>query len=1081
MAPLFQRMFSGSEDDRAAAREEMQQMGAKMAAEQAEKIKAILSDKQYTRYRQAEVQQQGVRALFDRSRQDELGVSDEQREKLTAFAGSAMPRAFGLRGMPEEERAKAMVEMEDEALAILTDDQRKMFDAMKGEPIEGLDSGFANRGESGGSTGSASRPAPSRGPIAAMAELTDAPTQLSFEAAAAGDADDASGDASGGRSETRSLRFNFQNAPWEDVLKLFARTAGLTLDMETKPEGAFTYFDPATYTPTEALDILNGYLIPRGYVLLKRNQFLVVRKIADGLTPDLIPTVAIDELAGRGENEVVRTVFQTGTQQAGDFVDDVTSLLGPQGTAVALGTSNRIVVQGLTRNLRQVEEFLSGAVRPPKKDDLVFRAYPLRHVNAADVEPMVRTLLGVDKSIKAESNKARSRDPREAFAAMIAQRMGGGERGPRGGGGGGDDNDSKSTGTARVTIDARTNALLVTATPPELEIVAEMVEQVDVPDGSGTVAASSGPRLQMYKVSSGDIDEVSETLTAMLPAASINVDGRSETLHVIATDDVHERVAQLLRELGSGSRQMTVLSLARMDANDAGILIDSLFIGEDSRPTVESDLTGRRLIVRGSAEQIREVEQMLGELGEIGERKGGRGLVREIPLNGQSAADAARLLQQLTESRGRKVRVIQRGGGTPKATASEANQTPAEDGSTDATRDDAASNDREPAKLGEPLSETRPRRSVPVWFASDDGRPVTEADAVASVAGAEDVSGESEEPSVSILVQDDRLVVTSSDEDALDEIEEMADLMLRTNTPNSPQWNVYYLDATLATDTASFLGRVFPSAFVVQDGQALIARSDSVLTRELIIVPEERSNALYISGTASDVREVEEVLELVDSSDRPAAARDRVPRAIDVRHASLQQVYEIVTGAYADLLPQGGENAAATARMTVAADSTTGQLIVSTDAQTFAQVEELVAELDRTARDARRSVRVVQLRNTDAAQVQELLGTMLPKVSFSASGPQVSQSGSQPGGFRSRGGPGGGSETAAGGDDRSDIRRFFEERARRRAESGEGGFGGGGDRGGFGGDRGGFGGFGGDRGGDRGGFGGRGGPPGRGR
>ena len=1055
MGPLMGRLFGGTEEDKAAAGQELGELAMKQASEQIEKIKEILSDRQFTRYREAEVQQQGIRALLDPLRQQALELSEEQAKKLGEFAMSMMGRTMQLRALSGDERDAARRELEDEALAILDDSQRKRFLAMRGKPIEGLESGFAPRdGELADGPSPDDEPKPTR-ELIAMPQLTDDPTVASFggepNAAAATEAEP---------NQPRSLRFSFQNAPWDDVLKLFAQSAGLTLDMETRPEGAFTYLDPQDYTPTEALDILNGYLIPRGFVLLKRNQFLVVRKIADGLAPDLIPTVARESLASRGENEVVRTIFETGTLPAGDFVEDVKSLLGPQGTAVGLGTSNRIVVQGLTRNLRQVDEFLSGAIRPPKKDELAFRAFPLKHVTAGDIEPMVRTLLGVDASIKAESDRTKARDPREAFAAMIAQQMNGGR------GRGGSSEEKKPTGTARVTIDSRTNSVLVTATPPELEIVSQMVEQVDVPEGIRIDGASGGPRLQMYKVTSGDIDEISETLTAMLPAASINVDGRSETLHVIATDDTHERVAQLLRELGSSDREVAVLTLARMDAADAELLVESLFTSDDVEPSLMSDPTGRRLIVRGSPSQIREVEKMLTDLGELGPRQGGR--VREIPLNGQDATEAAELLRQMYEGRGGKVRIIDRSSRRPKATTGTPSQTTEKTGGK---QSDPAG----PAGPAGPVSRRSPQpAAIPTWFVQQNDAAGTAPDGSAAVAdegsdgnGGGKGNGDNE---VSIVVQDGRLIVTSPDEDALDELESIADVMLESTTPRSTQWNVYYLDATLATETADFLERVFPDALVVKEGKVLIARSESLLGRELIIVPEERANALYVSGTPSDLRELEEVLELVDAAERPDAARDRTPRSIAVESADLGQVFEVVSSVYADKLPQaGGENGPPLAgQMTVAVDATTSRLIVSTDANTFEEVESLVRDLDEAARDARRSVRVVQLRNTDAAQLQSMLGTLMPKVSFTASGAPAG--GGPPQRVQPVGRPGP-PEASGGGDDRSDIRRFFEERARRRAESGEGGGRPDGDRGG-------------ERGGDRGGFGrgdrgGRGGPRGR--
>src|SRR6185312_8629248 len=67
--------------------------------------------------------------------------------------------------------------------------------------------------------------------------------------------------------DTAKLSFNFRYAPWADVLKLFADENDLTLDLNDVPLGVFNYHDDQQYTMTEALDILNGYLISKGYIL----------------------------------------------------------------------------------------------------------------------------------------------------------------------------------------------------------------------------------------------------------------------------------------------------------------------------------------------------------------------------------------------------------------------------------------------------------------------------------------------------------------------------------------------------------------------------------------------------------------------------------------------------------------------------------------------------------------------------------------------------------------------------------------------------------------------------------------------
>src|SRR4029077_19896157 len=101
----------------------------------------------------------------------------------------------------------------------------------------------------------------------------------------------------------KRLSFKFQMAPWSLVLKRFAQGADLTLDMveSDTPPGTFSYLDGKKYTTAEALDLINGYLLKRGHLLIRRDKFLVCWNIDNAIPPNLIPMVSLSELSKRGQ------------------------------------------------------------------------------------------------------------------------------------------------------------------------------------------------------------------------------------------------------------------------------------------------------------------------------------------------------------------------------------------------------------------------------------------------------------------------------------------------------------------------------------------------------------------------------------------------------------------------------------------------------------------------------------------------------------------------------------------------------------------------------------------------------------
>ncbi|MFZ5830951.1 MAG: hypothetical protein ACOY3P_12730, partial [Planctomycetota bacterium] len=163
-----------------------------------------------------------------------------------------------------------------------------------------------------------------------------------------------SGPAAGGvesPSEPR-LRFNFQFAPWKDVLNWFARQADLSLVTEFYPQGTFNYVDDKEYTPAEAIDVLNSVLLIKGYTLLRRDRALLLINLEDKIPDSLVSDVSPEDLDKRGEYELTRTIFQLDRMTPEEAEAEIKSLLGPQGSVKVLPKSRQIQVTETAGRLR---------------------------------------------------------------------------------------------------------------------------------------------------------------------------------------------------------------------------------------------------------------------------------------------------------------------------------------------------------------------------------------------------------------------------------------------------------------------------------------------------------------------------------------------------------------------------------------------------------------------------------------------------------------------------------------------------------------------------------------------------------
>jgi type II secretory pathway component GspD/PulD (secretin) len=283
---------------------------------------------------------------------------------------------------------------------------------------------------------------------------------------------------------------------------------------------------------------------------------------------------------------------------------------------------------------------------------------------------------------------------------------------------------------------------------------------------------------------------------------------------------------------------------------------------------------------------------------------------------------------------------------------------------------------------------------------------------------------------IAITIQGGNLLIASEDEAALDRLEDVIASLASAMQPKT-QWTVFYLRSADATQTSSILERLFPTSSVssvssasdggfmseLSGGLSSMGRGimgmsglDSVLSgpQTLRIIPDVRSNSLFVSGPPHQIDEVEDVLRILDASELPEQLRDRAPRYIAVKHAQVDEVAAILRDVFKEELtpPQpvqqqrggsggnpfaalmGGGGSAASApkvQMTLGIDYQNSRLYVSSNEPTYQQVLTMVEEIDSAALEARRAIRVVPLQHASSAMIQQTIGSLLPRVNVSSS------------------------------------------------------------------------------------------------
>jgi hypothetical protein len=293
-------------------------------------------------------------------------------------------------------------------------------------------------------------------------------------------------------NEEKLMSFHFRFAPWEDVLTRFAERAGLTLDLNEVPKGTFNYYDKGKYSPHQALDVLNGYLLQRGYALVRRDRFLVCINTDNGIPPNLIPMVTAGELADRGNNELLTVIFPLENSDAAVVAPEVKDLLGPQGKVSVLKSANSVVVRDIGSNLKLLQRlFSAGSFRQAvvTASGPSFKTFELKHIRADDAERMIRNLFHLPQ-------------PTALSAAT-------------------EDNE-QDPGTISLTTEPRTNRLFVKAAGAEMLAIQQIAEALDIDHGTAANGSRTGRAIRVLPLGQSDVIIVSRALKSLTPRIQVS-------------------------------------------------------------------------------------------------------------------------------------------------------------------------------------------------------------------------------------------------------------------------------------------------------------------------------------------------------------------------------------------------------------------------------------------------------------------------------------------------------------------------------------------------------------------------------
>jgi type II secretory pathway component GspD/PulD (secretin) len=197
-----------------------------------------------------------------------------------------------------------------------------------------------------------------------------------------------------GPAAARNIRFQFDGIPYADVIERFAQMAGKPLLAGAKPEGTLTYNDPNAYTYAEALDTLNVILAMKGVMLVENANYLQLVPFKE------LPSTPLKLLRGTAPagdvrpGEVVTAVLDSKNVDSKELTESLTSMLSNAGSMAVLPRGRGVIITDRMANIQRIKTLLA-TIDIEAPAERMMKTFALQNTSGAIVADLLNRTFGV--------------------------------------------------------------------------------------------------------------------------------------------------------------------------------------------------------------------------------------------------------------------------------------------------------------------------------------------------------------------------------------------------------------------------------------------------------------------------------------------------------------------------------------------------------------------------------------------------------------------------------------------------------------------------------------------------------------
>ncbi|MEN9546312.1 MAG: putative type secretion system protein precursor, partial [Verrucomicrobiota bacterium] len=496
----------------------------------------------------------------------------------------------------------------------------------------------------------------------------------------------------------KNIRFQFDGIPYADVIERFAQMSGKPVVGEVNIPGTITFNDSNAYNYSEAFDTLNVILSMKGQMVVEEGNFLRVVPFKELPQTPLRILRGGDKADGVRPGEVVTVVLDLKNLDAKEISESITNLLSSAGSVAPLSRGRGLILTDRLVNIQRVKALI-GSVDNETAAQRQMKTYTLLHASGAVVADLVNRTFGVTTAPKRTQYNPNSKqldvlpaDPNDYVTAVYDDAS----RtlvlfGPRerlaladelitrfedGGSGAGDvriytpevikaeelanmirqaipgvaapnETGSAAATKARVIAEKNTNRLIVAAPLAGMaDQIEALVNRLDKPvHGSGRTAVNGTPGkaqvvqvTRVFRTRTSEVKNVGKILTEALtktlpngqkvPTATVSVEPGSQSIVITGSPGDVQTATDIISQLETGStnpkpQQTRFIDLGSVaEAKRIVPLVEQIYrsevadgsAGGAAHAKIMAEPNTSRLIVTASEEHLTRIEEIVRNL-----------------------------------------------------------------------------------------------------------------------------------------------------------------------------------------------------------------------------------------------------------------------------------------------------------------------------------------------------------------------------------------------------------------------------------------------------------------------------------